>query len=62
MGATFKKLRHEIQNKRRGMLSRGIVFIHDNAFPHTANVTQQFLMDFDWEQLDYPPLQARLGT
>jgi len=29
------------------MLSRGIVFIHNNARPHTTNVKQQLFVDFD---------------
>ena len=33
---TLKKLRRVIQNKRHGMLSSGIVFLHDNARPHTC--------------------------
>jgi hypothetical protein len=33
---TLKKLRRAIQNKRRGMLSRGVVMLPDNARPHTA--------------------------
>jgi hypothetical protein len=38
--ATLKKLRRAKQNKRRGMLSRGVVMIHDNARPHTAAAKQ----------------------
>jgi len=61
MGATFKKLRRAIQNKRRGMvLGRGIVFINDR--PHTANVTRQLLMDFDWEPLDCSSYGPDLGN
>jgi len=37
---TLRKLRRAIQNKRRGLLSKGVVFLHDNARPHTANVTK----------------------
>ena len=33
---TVRKLRWAIQNKRRGMLSSGIVLFHDNARPHTT--------------------------
>ena len=33
---TVRKLRRVIQNKRRGMLSSGIVLLHDNPRPHTA--------------------------
>jgi hypothetical protein len=38
--ATLQKLHRAIQNKRRGMLSRGVVMIHDNAHPHTAVAKQ----------------------
>ncbi|GBM62241.1 hypothetical protein AVEN_44037-1 [Araneus ventricosus] len=34
---TFRKLRRAIQNKRRGTLSQGIVMLHDNARPHSAD-------------------------
>jgi hypothetical protein len=34
--ATLEKLCRAIQNKRRGMLTRGVVMIHDNACPYTA--------------------------
>ena len=33
---TLKKLRRAIENKRRGMLTSGVVLLHDNARPHTA--------------------------
>jgi hypothetical protein len=48
--ATLKKLRRAIQNKRRGMLSRGVVMIHDNARPPHCLITT-----FGWEQFDHPP-------
>jgi hypothetical protein len=32
---TLNKLRRAIQNKRRGMLTYGVVILHDNARPHT---------------------------
>lgn len=28
------------QNRRRKMLSSGVVFLHDNGWPHTAAKTQ----------------------
>ena len=58
---TLKKLRRAIQNKRRGMLSRGIVLIHDNARPHTAAVTQELLASFKWEQFNHPPYSPDLA-
>jgi len=41
--ATLGNLRRAIQNKRREMLSRGIILFHDNVRPHTANDTQKFI-------------------
>ncbi|GBM79213.1 Histone-lysine N-methyltransferase SETMAR [Araneus ventricosus] len=32
----LKKLKRAIQNKRRGLLSSGVVLLHDNARPRTA--------------------------
>jgi hypothetical protein len=34
---TLLKLRRAIQNKRRGMLSAGIVFLHDNTRSHSKS-------------------------
>jgi len=51
---TLKKLHHTIQNKWHGMLSRGVVMIHDNTHPHTAAATQNLIMTFGWEQFDHP--------
>lgn len=58
---TLRKLRRAIQNKRRGMLTNGIVLIHDNARPHTANKTRQLLQDFSWSQFDHPPYSPDLA-
>jgi len=55
-----RKLRRAIQNKRRGMLSSGIVLLHDNARPHTATQTAQLLQQFRWEVFDHPPYSPNL--
>ena len=54
---TLKKLRHAIQNKRRGMLSVTILLLHDNARQHSAAQTQDLITSFRWEQMDHPPVQ-----
>ena len=54
---TLKKLRHAIQNKRRGMLSAAIHLLHDNAWLHSAAQTQDLITSFKWEQMDHPPVQ-----
>ena len=57
---TVRKLRWAIQNKRRGMLSSGIVLLHDNARPRTAARTAQLLQQFRWEVFDHPPYSPDL--
>ncbi|GBN86180.1 hypothetical protein AVEN_105919-1 [Araneus ventricosus] len=41
---TLKKLKRAIQNKRRSLLSSGVVLLHDNARPHTAVRTGEFYL------------------
>ncbi|XP_035231708.1 histone-lysine N-methyltransferase SETMAR-like [Stegodyphus dumicola] len=52
---TLRRLQRAIQNKRRGMLTSGIVLIHDNACPHSARVTQRLLQQFQWDIFEHPP-------
>jgi hypothetical protein len=52
---TLKKLRCIIQNKRRGMLSQGVVMLHDSARPHTVAAKQDLIATFGWEQFDHGP-------
>jgi hypothetical protein len=40
---------------KRGMLSRGVVMLHDHARPHTAAATQGLIATFGWEQFDHRP-------
>ena len=41
--------------KTPGMLSDGIILLHDNARPHTANLVRDKLQRFGWETLQHPP-------
>jgi histone-lysine N-methyltransferase SETMAR len=50
----LRKLCHAIQNKRRGMLGRGVVMLHDSARPHTATTMQDLIAKFGWEQFNHP--------
>ncbi|GBO15896.1 hypothetical protein AVEN_145617-1 [Araneus ventricosus] len=59
-GQTLRKLCRAIQNKRRGMLTEGILLLHDNARPHTAVQTRTILDSFGWEVLDHPPTAPTL--
>ncbi|GFN79762.1 histone-lysine N-methyltransferase SETMAR [Plakobranchus ocellatus] len=40
--STFDRLKETIRRKRPGLLRRGVVLQHDNATPHSANLTQQW--------------------
>jgi hypothetical protein len=50
-----------MQKKGHGMLSRGVVMLHDNACPHTAAATQHLIATFGWEQFDHPPQSPDLA-
>ena len=46
-------------NKWWGMLSSGVVLLHDNTWPNTAAATKRLLMRFQWEVFDHPPSSTR---
>ena len=58
---TLTRLRRAIRNKMRGMLSRGVCLLHDNARPHSAHVTTALLEKFKWDILDHPPYSPDLA-
>ncbi|KAJ4451520.1 hypothetical protein ANN_02984 [Periplaneta americana] len=55
------KLRRAIKNKKLGMLTAGVVLLHDNARPHMARRTAAVLTEFGWELFDYPPYSPDLA-
>lgn len=52
---TLEKLRRAIQNKQRGMLTKRVCLLHDNATPHTDLATKRLLDTFGWDILCHPP-------
>ncbi len=40
---TLKNLRKAIKRKRPGLLMEGVILLHDNTHPHSANVMQELL-------------------
>jgi len=58
---TLKKLCRAIENKRRGMLTSGVVLLRDNARPHTTACTQAVLQKFRWDLFDHPPYSPGLA-
>ncbi|GFO33140.1 histone-lysine N-methyltransferase SETMAR [Plakobranchus ocellatus] len=43
-----------IHRKRPRLLRRGVVLQHNNATPHSVNLTQQWLQRYSWEILPHP--------
>jgi len=58
---TLKKLRRAIQNRRRGMLTKDICLLHDNARPHVARQTVVLLDQFGWDIITHPPYSPDLA-
>ena len=52
--STLDRLRNAIRRKRAGLLRKGVVLQHDNATPHSANLTQQWLQRYGWGILPHP--------
>jgi histone-lysine N-methyltransferase SETMAR len=40
--------------ERRGMHTKGVVLLHDNARPHTAARTNALIKLFNWDIFDHP--------
>lgn len=55
------KIRPAIRTKRRGLLTKGVILFHDNARPHTAQLTKEKLQKLGWEILPHPPYSSHLA-
>jgi histone-lysine N-methyltransferase SETMAR len=59
--ALLDKLKQQLVSKRRGKLSKGILFLQDNATPHKAAITHQKLEDLQFEVLKHPAYSPDLA-
>jgi histone-lysine N-methyltransferase SETMAR len=50
----LEQFRTSIKQKQPGLLTKGIFFLHDNAWQQSANVTQKLMQYFWWEILEHP--------
>ncbi|UYV80840.1 hypothetical protein LAZ67_19001936 [Cordylochernes scorpioides] len=55
------KLKPGIRNKRRGKLSKGVIFLHDNARPHTSCKTLSTIIKLGFEVLEHPAYSPDLA-
>jgi histone-lysine N-methyltransferase SETMAR len=54
-------LKQQLVSKRRGKLSKGILFLQDNAAPHKAAITHHKLADLHFEILKHPTYSPDLA-
>lgn len=55
------RLRNAIKEKRRGLLSREVILLHDNAPPHKSLVAQAAIRECGFAQLHHPPYSPDLA-
>ncbi|GBP24177.1 Histone-lysine N-methyltransferase SETMAR [Eumeta japonica] len=55
------KAREAVVQKRRGKLSRGVLFLQDNTSVHMARVSRQALKDTGFSEIDHPPYSPDLA-
>lgn len=60
-GNVLKNLRQAVKEKRRGMLSRGVLLLHDNAPAHMSRLAQSVVKDIGFDQLSHPPYSPDLA-
>jgi hypothetical protein len=51
---TLERLKTVIKRKRPGLLTKGVLILHDDARPHVATAIQEFLQRFRWTVLEHP--------
>ncbi|GFO49983.1 histone-lysine N-methyltransferase SETMAR [Plakobranchus ocellatus] len=51
---TLYRLRHVVRRKRPRLLGSGVVLQHDNAIPHMAKYTKEWLERYWWNIIPHP--------
>ena len=57
----IEELKPKLQIKCRGLLSKGVVILHDNAHLHTSAHTVDTLQKLHFEVLKHPPYSPDLA-
>jgi len=59
-GEVLTNLRHAVKEKRREILTRGLLLLHGNAPALMSRVAQAIVNDIGFEQLSHPPYSPNL--
>ncbi|XP_035733466.1 uncharacterized protein LOC118446641 [Vespa mandarinia] len=60
---SLDKLNDAVQRKRPELINRkGIVFLEDNARPHTSLISRQKLLQLEWDTMSHPPYSPDLAS
>jgi len=54
-GALLERVRESLRRKRPGKLAKGVIFMHDNARPHSAQATRDKIGQMGWTLMAHPP-------
>ncbi len=57
---TLYNLQKAIKARRPGLLTKGVIILHNNARAHTVAITMAFLTDFGWITFQHPPYSPDL--
>jgi len=57
----LERLKTAIRTKRKGLLTQGVILLHDNARPHTARLTLETVGQLGLEVLPHPPYSPDLA-
>ena len=55
------QLKDILEEKRRGKVTKAVLFLHDNTPAHRALATQKKLAYLDFQYLDHPPCSRDLA-
>ncbi len=58
--ALLKVVRKRIKNRKQGLLSKGVLFLHDNALPHIGHKVTDLFTCFGWEVSTHAPYSPDL--
>ncbi|XP_064462425.1 uncharacterized protein LOC135373045 [Ornithodoros turicata] len=57
----LRDVHNSLKQKRPGLITQGVLHLHDNARPHTAHLTTRTLQELRWKLSPHPPYSPELA-